>query len=346
MKALRYLRDGTVKLIETATPVPRAGQVRLAVKGAGICHSDVRIAEGTSVAKVSDSAPFTLGHEIAGVVDELGEGIDPSWLGTEVAVYGPSGCLQCPSCKAGAWNYCDWRDGSMAAGIGLGEDGGLAEFVTVDVRRLVPTAGLDSGLAAVLTDAALTSHHAVSLITWRSASPRLVVVIGVGGLGHLAVQLLSQQTDNVTIVAVDTRPTVEDLAVRSGADVFCTPEQLADIVTQRSDGRGASAVLDFVGAEPTMRLGESVLGTLGDFVLVGSSGGALSIDKKRSGPRRGLSYRVPVWGTLPELEAVIALGREGRLKPELTRIKLVDAEQGLRDLAAGRVSGRLVVTDF
>jgi propanol-preferring alcohol dehydrogenase len=344
MRALRYLPTGEVKLVETDIPAPQAGQVQLAVKAAGICHSDVRIAEGTSVARVAEFAPFTLGHEVAGVVVGLGPDVNPSLLGQEVAVYGPTGCLDCPSCTAGAWNYCDRRNESSVAGIGLGTDGGLAPYMVVDARRVVPASGVDPGVTAVLTDAALTSYHAISLIGWRPAPPHVVVVIGIGGLGHLAVQILAHRGS--AVVAVDRRPEIEDLAMSSGADVFCTPDQVADVVRDRSGGRGATAVLDFVGATPTIALGESLLGSLGDFMLVGSAGGVLPIDKNRSGPRRGLGYRLPVWGTLSELEAVVELGRDGHLRPELVRIELAEAERRLRDLASGSITGRLVVTGF
>jgi alcohol dehydrogenase, propanol-preferring len=296
MNAVRYLGSGTLRHQEIAEPVLAPGEVRLRVTAAGICHSDVRLIDGTSIARLDDHAPFTIGHEVAGV--------------------------------------------------GLGLDGGLAEFVTVDARRLVDAHGLDPAVGAVLTDAALTSFHAVAHISWRATSPHLGVVIGVGGLGHLAVQLLEHMDDRPRILAVDVRRETEELALMSGADVFCTPEHLAETVRQESTGHGATAVLDFVGSHETLAAGEAVLAARGDLVLVGSSGGALTLSKTRLGPRRGLSYHVPTWGTLPELRNVIDLGRRGVLRPRLSRIPLSRATEGIDDLSNGRINGRLVATEF
>ncbi|MCR2811316.1 alcohol dehydrogenase catalytic domain-containing protein [Microbacterium sp. zg.B185] len=336
---------GVTQLVDLPVPEPGRGQVRIRVAAAGICHSDVRMIEGTSVGAVDAFAPFTLGHEISGVVDELGADVDPAMLGMEVAVYGPEGCLVCMSCTEGKWNYCDRRTPNAAAGVGIGRDGGLAEYVVVDPRRLVAARGVDMAAAAVLTDAGLTSHHAVSTLDWKAAGPRTAVVLGVGGLGHLAVQALAFEAD-VTVIAVDGRPEASDLAMRSGAHAFAQPHELEDVVGELTRGRGVAAVLDFVGSSSTMLLGESVLGSLGEFVLVGSAGGGLQLSKGRVGPRRGLSYRVPIWGSLGELSDVLDRARLGRLRPEMHFISLVEAEQGMRDLAAGTVSGRLVVTEF
>ena len=345
MRALRYLGSGELALVDTPRPRAGDGEVLLRVGAAGICHSDVHVASGkSSLTMLDDLAPFTLGHEIAGEVVATGTGVDPELCGTRAAVYAPTGCLTCASCAAGAWNYCDARDSTSIAGLGLGQDGGLAEYVAVDSRRLVDIGDLPFDVAAVLTDAALTSVHALSMIPATAASDNAVVVIGVGGLGHLAVQILAHH--GYLVIGVDNRDSVSRLAADSGAHVFCSPDNLVDVVAEQTGTRGAAAVLDFVGSKQTLDLAERVLGTRGALVIVGSAGGHISIDKSRPGVRRGVSYHVPVWGTLPEMETVVALARQGVLEPFVTRISLDEATAALDALHAGQVAGRLVVTDF
>lgn len=345
MRALRYFGTGEVELADVPRPVAGSAEVLLRVGAAGICHSDVHVARGTtSLVHLDEQAPFTLGHEIAGLVVATGRDVSPSLSGMRAVVYAPTGCLDCTSCRKGAWNYCDARSEASVAGLGLGEDGGLAEYVAVDARRLVDIVDLPFETAAVLTDAALTSLHAVSFVPPAGESGSTVVVIGVGGLGHLAVQMLAHQGHHV--IGVDNRDSVRPIAVESGVRSFCLTEDLIDVVREVSGSRGASAVLDFVGSTQTMDLAERALGTRGSLVLVGSAGGQVVLDKSRTGVRRGLSYHVPVWGTLPELERAVVLARRGALRPTVTEISLGQALDALDALHAGQAAGRVVVTDF
>ena len=199
-------------------------------------------------------------------------------------------------------------------------------------------------LAAVSTDAALTSVHAISALPPVAASGSTVVVIGVGGLGHLAVQILAHR--GYYVIGVDNRESVRPVATESGAHAFCSPEELVEVVAEQAGHRRAVAVLDFVGSTQTLALAERVLGTRGTLVLVGSAGGQVVVDKSRTEVRRGVSYHVPVWGTLPELAEAIALARQGVLTPVVTRTSLALAAEALDALHAGDVRGRLVVTDF
>src|SRR5688572_20545676 len=125
MKALRYTGRGKVGLVDVPRPSAGDGEVLLRVGAAGICHSDVHVARGSSsLTQLDDLAPFTLGHEISGTVITTGTHVDPALCGMRAAVYAPTGCLSCTSCREGAWNYCDARDVASVAGLGLGQDGG------------------------------------------------------------------------------------------------------------------------------------------------------------------------------------------------------------------------------
>jgi alcohol dehydrogenase, propanol-preferring len=158
---------------------------------------------------------FTLGHENAGWVDSIGDGVTAVKEGDAVAVYGPRGCGKCARCQLGIETY---REDPAAApvasgGGGLGLDGGMADYMLVPSERLLVhlPSNLDPATAAPLTDAGLTPYHAVRR-SWTKMTPEAtVVVIGVGGLGHLAVQIV-KTTTSASVSAIDTKSVALDLA--------------------------------------------------------------------------------------------------------------------------------------
>jgi alcohol dehydrogenase, propanol-preferring len=337
MWAVRFTGDVRASLVDVPVPPLRPGTVRLRVQAAGICHSDVNVLAG-AVGRAW-RRPFTLGHEVAGVVTEVAADVDAGWQGTVCAVYAPTGCHRCDSCRREAWNYCIERTPSSEAGLGLGGDGGLTEELVVDARRLVPEHGVSAEVAAVLTDAGLTAYHATSLV--RPPGPDVaVVVIGIGGLGHLALQLLRHAITSV-LVAVDNRPAVEELARQCGADRFCAPDQLPAVLGELVGG-GAAAVLDFVGNDATLALAARSLRPDGDLICVGSGGGRLVVGKAEPGLARGMHVHFPSWGSKAELAQVIDLAQRGVVTPSVSVIPLSEAADGIDRLRDGHVVGRLV----
>src|SRR5919204_698097 len=192
MHAIRLMRwQRPPELCEVPEPVAAPGGVVLRVAGAGLCHSDLHMMHWPPGTLPYD-LPFTLGHEVAGTVVALGPGAGGVGVGDAVLVYGPWGCGLCRRCSLGEEHQCERP--AQERGCGLGYDGGLAEYVVVpSPRLLVPLGDLDPVRAAPLADAGLTPYHAI-----RRALPlpagSAVVVIGVGGLGHVAVQLLGALT--------------------------------------------------------------------------------------------------------------------------------------------------------
>ena len=340
MRAVRRIAEGRVELVEFGVPEPGPGQVRLEVLAAGVCHSDLHVVDTA----VGDRwpRPFTLGHEVCGRVTALGPGADPALLGRQVVVYAPWGCGVCPRCLQGRVNYCDARRTLPAAGVGLGVDGGMADALVVDAWRLVPADGLDPGFAAALTDAGLTSFHAVAGSRDRLDVPDAVaVVIGVGGLGHLAIGILRELTA-AQVIGVDSRPSAVDLALACGATAATAPDTAGELVREISKGRGADVVIDFVGAAATEELGATLLRTAGDLVIVGSGGGALAMTKPDPLPA-GARVSLPFWGTRPELAQVVELGRGGGLTTQVTAFGLDEAPRVFDALRARRVVGRAVL---
>lgn len=324
-------------LREVPVPRPPAGGVLLRVTAAGMCHSDLHVADAPP-GRLPFEPPFVLGHEVAGTVVEVGADVDPAWVGRAVVVHGVWGCGACRRCRQGRENYCLQRGARI--GNGLGHDGGLAEYMAVpDTRHLVPADGLDPVAAAPLTDAALTAFHAVKPHLDGLDDDSRVLVIGAGGLGHVAVQLVAATP--ATLVVVDPKPEARHLAASLGADV--THAGLDDL-TASIDGPtdGLDLVVDFVGATPTMAGAVDLLAPGGHAVVVGGAGGELTVGKNLGLPQ-GWSVSAPFWGPRGDLQAVVDLARRGSLHAHTETFALTDALEGYARLRAGDVRGRAVV---
>ncbi len=347
MRALRFTEwKNEPQLLEVPDPEPGPGQVVIRIGGAGVCHSDLHIMHDFDGSTgLPWNMPFTLGHENAGWVHALGPGVTGVEVGQAVAVHGPWGCGTCDRCRAGYENYCENPLGAPvpAGGGGLGMDGGMAELMLVpDARHLVPLpAGLEPYQAAPLTDAGLTPYHAIRR-SWPKLDPTATaVVIGVGGLGHMAVQIL-RATTAARVVAVDSRSEALELARGVGAhEVVPAGPAAAGEIRRITGGRGADVVLDFVGSDETLQTAAASARMLGDLTVVGIAGGTLAVSFF------GIAYEVSVqttyWGTRQELIEVLELGARGLLTPTLTTYPLERALDAYRDLAAGRLEGRAVV---
>lgn len=335
MRAVRLERWGSrPELAEVPVPEPAGTQVLLRVDAAGLCHSDLHVMDAPG-GTMPYELPFTLGHEIVGTVVAAGPEAEPSWLGTTCVVHGVWSCGGCRNCRAGRDNYCTALTG--AVGGGLGYDGGLAEYALVPTtRHLVPASGADPVSLAPLTDAGLTAYHAL-----RDHLPHVtgasVAVIGVGGLGHLAVQLLARERP-ASLVAVDPRPQASALALRLGASI-AVPDA-ADLPGALPDG-SADLVIDFVGAQATVAA-VAHLAPGGDFVLVGSAGAPMRTGKA-VGLNRGWRVSAPFWGPQADLAAVVDLASQGVLRAEVQRFGLDEALTAYDQLRAGTVAGRAVV---
>lgn len=342
MKALQLVRwQAEPELREVDVPEPGPGEVLVEVVATGLCHSDLHVMEwpeGTLPWRL----PFTLGHETSGRVAALGSRTAGLTEGEPVLVYGPWGCGSCGQCAAGAENLCERRDELPGTGCGLGYDGGLAEYVLVpSARLLVPIGELDPVTAAPLTDAALTSYRAVKRELPRLVPGSSAVVIGVGGLGHVAVQLL-RALSPARIVAVDVRDRARRRALEAGAEIALDGDGLAAAELRGAVGaRGATVVFDFVGTDQTLALAAAAITMSGHVSLVGIGGGTFPMAVGLLPFEWSLSK--PSWGTLPELHEVVALARAGSIRIDVERFALDEAVAGYRRLRDGDVDGRAVV---
>ncbi len=342
MRALQLKTfQSDAELVELPDPEAGPGQVVVKVGGAGACHSDLHVMHEFQAGMAPWGPPFVIGHENAGWVHEVGPGVRGVEQGEAVAVYGLHGCGRCKPCAAGAENFCiHGLEGPP--GIGFGIDGGMAEYLLIDdPRRLVPIGDLDPVDAAPLTDAGLTPYRAVKRVVPKLTPGSYAVVIGVGGLGHLAVQILDALTP-ATIIAVDTRDSALDLARKVGAsETVRSGTDTSSEVIDATRGAKADVVLDFVGAEATIALGASVVRPAGELMIIGAAGGSVSWNFYT------LPYEVNLttsfWGTLPELHEVIAMAERGAIKAHVQRFSLEDGMQAYELMEKGELSGRAVI---
>lgn len=345
MKALQYHAVGEEpELADVPLPEPGPGQVRIKVNAAGACHSDVFVMSLSKeqLAQFGYLLPMTLGHEGAGVVDKLGAGVTGLQTGTPVAVYGPQGCGRCYLCAQGKENYCTE---AAALGIfppGLGAPGAMAEYLIVpDARHLIPLGDLDPVANVALTDAGLTPYHAI-----KDSLPKLVpgstaVVIGTGGLGHVAVQILTALTP-ARVIALDVSDEKLQLAKDMGAHhTVRSDADAAAAVREITGPRGATAVFDFVVNEPTMDLGSALLGVESDLVLIGVGAGPTAVGMLAK--PYDATIRAPYWGSRSELMEVLDLAKAGLIHVETEVFTLDDAPEAYRRLHNGTLRGRAVV---
>ena len=342
MKALQYVAIGEPPEIrEVPVPQPGPGEVLLKVTAAGVCHSDEYFM-GLSAEQYTFGLPMTLGHEGAGIVAALGAGAIGVKEGDPVAVYGAWGCGYCRTCATGAENYCLNEEALHIDWPGMGAAGAMAEYMLVPSwRHLVPLGDLDPVANVPLTDAGLTPYHAI-----KPSLPKLVpgsaaVVIGAGGLGHLAIQMLRAMSP-ARVIALDIGEDKLAFAREVGAHVALASDPSAiEAVRDLTGGRGAEAVFDFVGAQATADLAAKMVGSGADIVMVALGPGAVSVGIFAVSDE--VSVRAPVWGTRSELFEVLELARSGAIKVETERFSLEDGPKAYERLHARTLRGRAVL---
>jgi propanol-preferring alcohol dehydrogenase len=329
-------------LKDVERPTPGSGEVLLKVAGAGACHSDVSVYREFDAEHPGNIQPsFVLGHETAGWIEELGPSVTGLEKGSAHLVYGPTGCGHCRQCVQSRENYCENTATNPALAIGLGRDGGMAEYVCVPARNLVPLGEADPVAAAPLADAALTPYHAVRLAERSLAGGgRYALVIGLGGLGQIAVQILTALT-GATVIATDTKPEAMERAAARGAVTVPGGEGQAERIRELTGGRGADAVFDFVGAAPTVELAKSSAGVGSTVVIVGIAGG--TVEWNFYGTAYESALMSTYWGSIADLHDVAAMYRAGQIVPDVETFTMDEAPEAYRRLEAGELSGRAVV---
>lgn len=338
MQAVQYRAFGKgPELVDVDKPKPGPGEVLLKITAAGLCHSD-EVVMSFPEDGYPYPMPMTLGHEPAGIVEELGEGATGVEVGDSVIVYGCWGCGVCAMCADGRENLC--LTGMVSPGLGV--DGAMAEYMVVDTpRHLVPIGDLDPVRAASLTDAALTPYEAIKKVLPHLTGGSTAVVIGAGGLGHVAIQLLRTLT-SARIIALDVGE--EKLAFAREMGAHETLESDADAagkIKEMTGGIGADVVFDFVGIDPTGATATAAVKVAGAIVAVGAGGGSVKVGLL-SAPY-DVEVRSSLWGTRASLLELVEMAKRGEIAIETKEYPISEAVQAYADLHEGKIRGRGVI---
>ncbi|GAA5226221.1 NAD(P)-dependent alcohol dehydrogenase [Paeniglutamicibacter antarcticus] len=342
MKAIQYRSvGGRPEVVEIDDPQVGPGQVLLKVTASGMCHSD-EFVMGLKKEQLTFPLPLTLGHEGAGTVEALGDGVEGISIGDSVAVYGPWGCGRCIKCAQGKENYCTRAKDEGIRPPGLGAPGAMAEYMIVnDPRHLVPLGDLDPVKNVSLTDAGLTPYAAIKASLPKLGAGSTAVVIGAGGLGHVGIQIL-RALSAAYVIALDVNDEKLDLARKVGAhQALLSDKNAAASIKEITNGLGADAVFDFVGAQPTVELAGSIAAIEGDVTIVGIGGGALAVGYGIMA--NDVTVRSPYWGSRSELLEVLELARGGAINVEVETYSLDEGPKAYERLHAGKISGRGVI---
>jgi 2-desacetyl-2-hydroxyethyl bacteriochlorophyllide A dehydrogenase len=310
VKAVRLVRVGApLEMMDLPVPRMGPGDVLVRVRAAGICHSDAHYRDGTSPVR---PLPMTLGHEVAGVVDRVGDSVTSLAPGDRVCLHYNITCGSCVYCTSGNEQFC-----STGLMIGHYTNGGYAEMIAVPARnalRLPPEIPFAQG--ATLMCASATAYHALRK---SGLSPgESVAIVGVGGLGMSAVQL-ARHFGAREVFAVDIRKESLDLAAVYGAIAVnagsCDP---VEEIRRHTKGRGVDVSVEMLGRAKTMQQAVRCLAPLGRAVIVGIGNEPLILDTYHE----ILGGETQVIGSndhlLEELPTVIELARRGAL--DTTRI--------------------------
>jgi propanol-preferring alcohol dehydrogenase len=332
---------------ESETPKPHGNQVLVKVKSVGVCHSDLHLWEGGydlgdgQFMKVTDRGvkyPVTPGHEIVGIVDEIGDSVSDVSKGDEVLVFPWIGCGECPACKVGNENLCD-----TPKSIGVFQDGGYSDYTLIpNSKYLVKLDGVNPDAATSLACSGLTAYTAIKKANQNT--PEFLVIVGAGGLGLMGVQIAHAITD-AKIICVDLDDKKLETAKEMGADYTINskdPETSQKILSICND-KGADSVIDFVNAPPTVKLGLSVLRKRGNLVLVGLFGGSIELSLVTI-PLKSIIIQGAYTGNYADMVELLELARKGIINPVISkRYSLDDANIALEDLKARKIIGRAVI---
>jgi alcohol dehydrogenase, propanol-preferring len=349
MKAARIVNvNEPLQIQEVQTPKPKGSQILIKVQSSGVCHSDVHVWEGYyegiggQPLKTTDRGvkyPLTPGHEIAGIVDSLGEQVEGFSKNEKVLLYPWIGEGMCPACRIGEENLCD-----KPRSLGIYNDGGYAEYVLVPNYKYLVKIGedMDTDTSAPLSCAGLTAYGAVKNASLKPDDN--VVIVGTGGLGLMSIQLVRAVTA-ARIIAVDIDDKKLQVAEKEGANTVVNSKKEDSIkaVMELTDNLGVDAVIDFVNATKSVEADMQILRRRAKLVLVGLFGGELRLSLVTM-PTRAYKIIGSYTGSLQDMIELVSLANRGLVKPVVSnRFKLDQAGEALQMLKDGKIVGRGVI---
>jgi D-arabinose 1-dehydrogenase-like Zn-dependent alcohol dehydrogenase len=335
-----------LQLNEAPTPQPKGTEVLLKVLAAGVCHSDLHLADGffdlgggkkMSLQDRGMKLPVTLGHENVGEVVAVGPDVKDVKIGARMLADPWIGCGTCAACKRNEDNLC-----MAMRSLGVFINGGYADYMIVPhPRYLFDIGNLSPERAAPLACSGVTTFGALKKVTSLKREP--TVIIGAGGLGLMCLAL-HRKMDGHSAIVVDIDPAKRDAAKKAGAAavVDAKAPDAIDQIKQHTNG-GAFAVIDLVGSSQSARLGYDSLTKGGKYIIVGLYGGDLTVSLPPI-PMRALTIQGSYVGSIPEMAELMALVRAKGLPDVPVSTRPLDDVNAVHDeLRAGKVTGRVVL---
>ncbi|MFL1595922.1 NAD(P)-dependent alcohol dehydrogenase [Rhodococcus ruber] len=339
MKAVQVVGYHTKLQLEDIPEPKVEGPLDVVVRigGAGVCRTDIHILEGQWAEKSGVALPYTIGHENAGWVHAVGDAVTNVAVGDKVILHPLITCGLCRACRFGDDVHCE-----NSRFPGIDTNGGYAEYLRTTARSVVRIDdSLEPSDVAALADAGLTAYHAVAKAARATRPGDVCVMIGAGGLGHIGIQVLKAMSA-ATLIVVDRNPAAVALAVEIGADhgIVADGTHVQQIL-ELTGGRGAEAVVDFVGEGGATKDGVAMLRRAGNYYVVGYGENidVPTIDVIST----EINFVGNLVGSYNDLQELMVLAAQGKVALHTTKYPLEQFQQAIEDLDAGRVRGRAIL---
>lgn len=340
MKAWRLHQfNQPLRYEEVADPVIfDPNDVIVKIGGAGVCRTDLHLIEGVWAGILGTPLPYIIGHENAGWVAAVGSGVTDYKVGDAVILHPVISCGKCLSCRSGEDMHCE-----NLKFPGLTVDGGYAQYIKTSERALVRLGeGVRPEDVAPLADAGITAYRAVRKAVSLCRPGTKALLIGMGGLGHIGIQLL-RELGNADIIALDTNEERLSLALDYGATsgVLAGSGTISQVRNQTTAGRGVDVIIDFVGTDETHVQSMQMLRKGGTYFVVGYGGSihVPSLDMINN----EFNIIGNLVGNYTELYELMQLYARGKVKLHATQYSLTDAQRVLNLLDEGKINGRAVL---
>jgi len=335
-----------LQTIESENPVPKGKEVLLKITNSGVCHSDVHLHDGyfdlgggnQLPVGAALSLPHVLGHEIEGEVVSIGPDVKDLEIGSDVVVYPWIGCGDCPTCLSGDEHYCN-----APQQLGIQLPGGFSDYCLIpDSKYALDYTGIRPGLAATYMCSGLTAFGALKKLVNISDDDH-ILVMGLGGVGMMGLQF-ARSLFSCKILAADIDPNKLQAARGAGAhEVYNTSDELSLMKLLDDTKGGVKAVVDFVGAEKTLKYSLDSTKKGGQIIVVGLFGGAFQMPIPMF-PLSAKSIGGSFVGSLDETKEMLSLVKTGKVDPiPVSSRGMKEATKTLDDLRDGAITGRVVL---
>jgi propanol-preferring alcohol dehydrogenase len=320
MKAVRLIEIGKpLQDAEVAVPALGPTDVLIRVAAAGICHSDAHYRGGIS--KI-DHLPVTLGHEVSGVVEEIGKEVTTVARGDRVCVHYLVHCGSCEFCTRGLEQFCP-----KVEMIGKHRDGGYAEYIALPARNAFPLPDeISFEVGAIMMCSSATSLHALNKARLKPGES--IAILGFGGLGFSALQL-AQALRASKVYVVEINPVkLASIASFGGIPIDAKAADPVEQIRESTQGKGVDVSLELIGSAQTMRQAVQCLGKLGRAALVGLTADSLSVLPyteviNKEAEIIGVSDHLA-----SELPALLEFARTDKLRFPTEALRVVDLDAG------------------